>query len=115
MARKLSADQREVLLWLMACHEAIERDGDDTRRREARTWGVPWDGTIGLGPARTVAAATVWRLEERGLVRRRTDDPSEEDYVRARSSPGPPEPRTTHLRLTDAGRYLVLDLRRAER
>jgi hypothetical protein len=114
MARKLSADEREVLLWLMLCHEAIERDGGDTRRREARTWGVPWDGTIGFGPARAVAAATLRRLEERGLVRRRTDDPSEEDHARARFYPGP-EPRTTHLRLTDAGRYLVLDLRRAER
>ena len=115
MAKKLSADEREILLWLMEYHQAIERHGSDTQRQEARTWGVPWDGTIGYGPAKAVAVVTLRRLRERGLIQPREDPSWDAPPPKGAGDEGWPEPRFINIRLTDAGRSAATDLQRHHR
>ena len=103
---RLSAQQRRLLIWLLDQTETCEKDSDRAAALVA-TWGVYYRTGAATHAESASWSRTLRRLEARGLVVRNNDW-----SMSARHDSDTPAPsRAHHVRLTEAGRVVAVQLR----
>ena len=120
MQKKLSTEQKRILIWLLEQYE--------TGNSDRNGWGVPWR-TSGTASDRAVLSRSISRLEARGLVLRQniwrgTEGPEHANPYDGRLTTSwgirpnksiPPPKRTTHLTLTTEGLEIAHALKTANK
>lgn len=96
-ASKLSAQQRQILLYLYECHGAV---GDHPLARRLRVWGTRWKAQKWESRSRHASMSrALSRLESRGLLLRQNEVSGAPKTRGIRANASEPHVRTTSVLL----------------